>query len=146
MDCHNYTTDQPKHKKGTHLDLAERAKIGVLNSLHFGKRAIARTVGCSVGTVVNELRRGTPPERAQRGGSQATQKSAERRPTGPTGRLATGAQRLRSAHDSSAGSSSRYGNTNGLWTPAVAMPNSITCSSRLRWFAAVPSTTGSGKG
>lgn len=67
MDCHDYTTDLPKHKKGTHLDMAERAKIGVLASLHFGVRAIARTVGCSAGTVVNELRRGTPPRKSTKG-------------------------------------------------------------------------------
>ena len=35
----------------------------------------------------------------------------------------------------------RYGNTSGLWIPAVATPSCTTCLSRLRWFVPGPSTT-----
>ncbi len=67
-----------------------------------------------MGTVVNELRRGTRrPERVQRGGNLATPQSAERRLTGTTEHPATGAQRSSGAHASFAGLSSKCGNTNG---------------------------------
>lgn len=67
MDCHDYTTDLPKHKKGSHLTKEERMAIRVLRALGYGVRAIARMLGCSPGTVLNELKRGTPPRKSRKG-------------------------------------------------------------------------------
>ena len=67
MDCHDYTTDFPKHKKGSHLTQEERMAIRVLQALKYSVRAIARMLGCSPNTVRNELKRGTPPQKSTRG-------------------------------------------------------------------------------
>lgn len=67
MDCHDYTTDFPKHKKGKHLTLEERVAIRVLWALKYSIRAIARMIGCSPSTVLNELRRGTPARKSNKG-------------------------------------------------------------------------------
>ncbi len=63
MDCHEYTTDFPKHKKGSHLTQEERMAIRVLNALKYSVRSVARMLGCSPNTVRNELKRGTPPQK-----------------------------------------------------------------------------------
>ena len=47
--------------------LEERVVIKVLRSFGYGIRAIARMIGCAPATVVNELRRGTPPRKSERG-------------------------------------------------------------------------------
>ncbi|EJW96756.1 integrase core domain protein, partial [gut metagenome] len=67
MDCHDYTTSLPKHKKGKHLSLEERAAIRVLRALKYSIRAIARMIGCSPSTVLNELKRGTPSRKSSKG-------------------------------------------------------------------------------
>lgn len=60
MDCHDFTTDLPKHKKGAHLTREERMAIRVLKALQYSIRG-------SPGTVLNELRRGTPPRKSSKG-------------------------------------------------------------------------------
>ncbi len=67
MDYQGYTTDLPKHKKGAHLTLDERAEIRALRAMRIGLRASARILGCSPNTVRNELKRGTPARTYQKG-------------------------------------------------------------------------------
>lgn len=67
MDHHDYTTDMPKHKKGAHLTAEERMAIRVLRALKYSTRGIARMLGCSPSTVMNELKRGTPPRKSTKG-------------------------------------------------------------------------------
>ena len=67
MDCQDYITVKPERKKGEHLGLEERGAIKVLRKQGLGIRAIAREVGCAPSTVTNELRRGTPPRKSNRG-------------------------------------------------------------------------------
>ena len=67
MDCQDYTTVQAERKKGQHLGAEERGAIKVLRKQGLGIRAIAREVGCAPSTVTNELRRGTPPRKSNRG-------------------------------------------------------------------------------
>lgn len=67
MDCRDYTTSLPKHKKGAHLTQEEQMAIRVLQALKYSIHAIARMLGCSPGAVLNELRRGTPPRKSNRG-------------------------------------------------------------------------------
>ena len=67
MDCQDYITVKPERKKGEHLGPEERGAIKVLRKQGLGIRAIAREVGCAPSTVTNELRRGTPPRKSNRG-------------------------------------------------------------------------------
>ncbi len=67
MDCQDYIRVKPERKKGEHLGLEERGAIKVLRKQGLGIRAIAREVGCAPSTVTNELRRGTPPRKSNRG-------------------------------------------------------------------------------
>ena len=67
MDCQDYITVKPERKKGEHLRPEERGAIKVLRKQGLGIRAIAREVGCAPSTVTNELRRGTPPRKSNRG-------------------------------------------------------------------------------
>ena len=67
MDCQDYITVKPERKKGEHLGLEERGAIKILRKQGLGIRAIAREVGCAPSTVTNELRRGTPPRKSNRG-------------------------------------------------------------------------------
>lgn len=67
MDCQDYITNTPEHKKGQHLGMAERGAIKALKQQGFGVRAIARAIGCAPSTVTNELRRGTPPRKSNKG-------------------------------------------------------------------------------
>lgn len=67
MDCHHYTTEPAERKKGQHLRMEDRGAIKVLKQQGLGLRAIARQIGCSPSTVTNELRRGTPARRSNKG-------------------------------------------------------------------------------
>ena len=67
MDCQDYITVKAERKKGEHLGLEERGAIKVLHKQGLGVRAISREVGCAPSTVTNELRRGTPPRKSNRG-------------------------------------------------------------------------------
>ncbi len=67
MDCQDYITVKGERKKGEHLGLEERGAIKVLHKQGLGVRAISREVGCAPSTVTNELRRGTPPRKSNRG-------------------------------------------------------------------------------
>lgn len=67
MDCTQYITVAAERKKGQHLQREERGAIQHLKRQGLSNRAIARELGCSPTTVGNELRRGTPPRKSDRG-------------------------------------------------------------------------------
>ena len=67
MDCRHYITDLPERKRGQHLQREERGAIQALKRQGLSNRAIARELGCSPTTVGNELRRGTPPRKSNKG-------------------------------------------------------------------------------
>ena len=67
MDCHHYSTESAERKKGQHLRMEDRGAIKVLKKQGLGLRAIARQIGCSPSTVANELRRGTPARKSNKG-------------------------------------------------------------------------------
>lgn len=57
----------PAGSRNEEATLEESVVIKVLRSFGYGIRAIARMIGCAPATVVNELRRGTPPRKSERG-------------------------------------------------------------------------------
>lgn len=67
MDCQDYTTIIPERKRGQHLQREDRGAIQHLKSQGYSNRAIAREIGCSPTTIANELRRGTPTRKGNRG-------------------------------------------------------------------------------
>ena len=67
MDCQDYITEPAERKKGQHLQREERGAIQHLKCQGYSNRAIAREIGCSPSTVANELRRGTPPRKSNKG-------------------------------------------------------------------------------
>ena len=67
MDCHHYSTESAERKKGQHLRMEDRGAIKVLKKQGLGPRAIARQIGCAPSTVTNELRRGTPARKSNKG-------------------------------------------------------------------------------
>lgn len=67
MDCQDYTTIQSERKRGQHLQREDRGAIQHLKHLGYSNRAIAREIGCTPTTIGNELRRGTPPRRSNKG-------------------------------------------------------------------------------
>ena len=81
MDCQDYITESVERKKGQHLQREERGAIQHLKNAGYTNRAIARAIGCSPTTVGNELKRGTPPERAARAGNPDTRQGVEKRST-----------------------------------------------------------------
>ena len=70
MDCHHYITDLPERKSGQHLQREERGAIQAMKQQKLSNRAIARGLGCSPTTIGNELRRGTPLCRSNKGRAQ----------------------------------------------------------------------------
>ena len=147
MDCHHYSTESAERKKGQHLRMEDRGAIKVLKKQGHGPRAIARQIGCAPSTVANELWRGTPARKSNKGKKlPVTPPSWEKLSTEPTEHPATGIRKRASAATSPVGWFGRSGNTSDPWMPAADMPSDTTCSSRLRWSAPVPFTTWSGKG
>lgn len=71
MDCQDYITVDTERKKGQHLQREERGAIQHLKTQGLSVRAIAREIGCSPTTVMNELRRGTPPRKSNKGRSSS---------------------------------------------------------------------------
>lgn len=67
MDCQDYITEPAERKKGQHLQREERGAIQHLKGQGYSNRAIAREIGCSPSTTTNELRRGTPPGKSNKG-------------------------------------------------------------------------------
>lgn len=67
MDCHHCITEYAERKKGQHLRMEDRGAIKVLKKQGLGPRAIARQIGCAPSTVTNELRRGTPTRKSNKG-------------------------------------------------------------------------------
>ncbi|MBP2650662.1 MAG: putative transposase for insertion sequence element [Firmicutes bacterium] len=67
MDCYDYITVEPERKRGQHLGQEDRGVIQQLNKQGYSLRAIAKEINCSPSTVMNELRRGTPPRKSHRG-------------------------------------------------------------------------------
>ncbi len=84
MDCHHGITNFAERKKGEHLRMEDRGAIKTLRNQGLGIRAIARRIGCAPSTVTNELKRGTPPRKSNKGKALATPQSGERRSTRPT--------------------------------------------------------------
>lgn len=146
MDCHHCITESAERKKGQHLRMEDRGAIKVLKKQGLGPRAIARQIGCAPSTVTNELRRGTPARKSNKG------KAPGYSPT--LGEAVYRANRVSCHRHPKAGVCSNFTswwfgksvNTSGPWMPAVAMPSDTACSSRRRWSVPVPSTTWSGKG
>ena len=88
MDCQDYITELVERKKGQHLQREERGAIQQLKNAGYTNRAIARAIGCSPTTVGNELKRGTPPRKSNKGaGNPVTQQGMERPSTRPTGSI-----------------------------------------------------------
>ena len=67
MDCQDYITELAERKKGQHLQREERGTIQHFKRQGYSDRAIAKELGCSPTTVGNELRRGTPPRKSNKG-------------------------------------------------------------------------------
>lgn len=67
MDCRNCITESSERKRGQHLQREERGTIQRLHRMGLSLRQIANQVNCSASTVLNELRRGTPPRTGSRG-------------------------------------------------------------------------------
>lgn len=67
MDYPHSITDAEKRKKGKHLTDIDRGTIQALNREGMSLRKIAGHIGCSPSTILNELRRGTPPRKSNRG-------------------------------------------------------------------------------
>ena len=67
MDYQDYITEPAERKKGQHLQREDRGAIQHLKNQGFSNRAIAKEIGCSPTTVGNELRRGTPPRKNNKG-------------------------------------------------------------------------------
>ena len=137
MDCQDYITVKPERKKGEHLGPEERGAIKVLRKQGLGIRAIAREVGCAPSTVTNELRRGTPPRKSNRGKAQATPPSSEKRSIRLTEQSAGSPSKRSPANCSLLGWSIRFGSTSGLLIPAADTPDCIGCTVRRRWSAPV---------
>lgn len=146
MDCHHCITESAERKKGQHLRMEDRGAIKVLKKQGLSTRAIARQIGCAPSTVTNELRRGTPARKSNKGKApgyspklgeavyRANRASCHRHPkAGVCSNFTSWVVRQRS------------GNTSGLWMPAADMPSGSACSSRLRWSAPVPFTIWSRK-
>ena len=90
MDCQDYITDSAERKKGQHLRLVERGAIKALKQEGLGIRAIARRIGCAPSTVTNELRRGTPARKSNKGKAPGYSPTLSTR---PTDRLVTGVRK-----------------------------------------------------
>lgn len=68
MDKNDYITDFKKSKSGSHLTLEERIRIQVYrNEQGCSVREIGRRLGRAPNTILNELKRGTPPPKGPRG-------------------------------------------------------------------------------
>ena len=111
MDCHHCITESAERKKGQHLRMEDRGAIKVLKKQGLGPRAIARQIGCAPSTVTNELRRGTPTRKSNKGKAPGYSPSWEKLSTEPTEHPATGIRKRASAITSPAGWLSRSGNT-----------------------------------
>ena len=67
MEKNEYIASSEKRKKGKHLTAEDYGAIQALKKEGFGVCAIARNIGCAPGTVINELRRGTPEWKSNKG-------------------------------------------------------------------------------
>jgi len=67
MDNTDYITEEPARRRGQHLQREERGTIQHLHRMNWSLRQIAGQINCSASTVLNELRRGTPPRTGSRG-------------------------------------------------------------------------------
>ena len=67
MDRHYCTTSPSERKRGQHLRKEDRGAIQALKNQGLSNRDVARSIGCSPSTVANELKRGTPPRKNNKG-------------------------------------------------------------------------------
>ncbi len=78
MDRHYCTTSPSERKRGQHLRKEDRNAIQALKNQGVSNRDVARSIGCSPSTVANELKRGTPPRKNNKG---RTLQNTERKST-----------------------------------------------------------------
>lgn len=67
MDHHKYITNESERKPGKHLTAEDRGAIQAMKKLGCSNRMIAEHLHCSPTTISNELKRGTPPRKGDRG-------------------------------------------------------------------------------
>jgi IS30 family transposase len=67
MDKIDSITISAERKRGQHLQAEDRGAIQALKAQGCSNRAIAKILGCSPTTVGNELKRGTPPRKSNKG-------------------------------------------------------------------------------
>jgi len=67
MDYNQYITNESERKPGKHLTSEDRGAIQAMKKLGYSNRKIAAYLRCSPTTVSNELKRGTPPRKGERG-------------------------------------------------------------------------------
>ena len=67
MGCHHYNTELRERKRGQHLQREDRGVIQAPKQQGLSNRVIAMELKCSPTTVGNELRRGTPPRKSNKG-------------------------------------------------------------------------------
>ena len=135
MDCQDYIKEFPERKKGQHLQREERGTIQHFKRQGYSNRAIAREIGCSPTTVGNELNRGTPPRKSNKGRRRDTQQSAVKRCTEAIAAVLISHTRLPGANLSPAGWISSSTSTSGLWIHVSAMPDCMDYSRRMKWSA-----------
>ena len=79
MDQFRFNTIETSRKTGKHLTLDERGIIQALHQQGHSLRYIATIVGCAHTTIYNEIRRGTPKPKNNRGRRpQYTAKSGQK--------------------------------------------------------------------
>ena len=121
MDCPDYIIMEPERKTGQYLQRENRGAIQRMYRLGFSNRIIAREPHCSPTTIGNELCRGTPPRKSNKGQApgyfakhgQAVYRSSRSR-----------CHKLRKVVHCSAflvWSARQAENIVGLWTPALDM-------------------------
>jgi IS30 family transposase len=76
MDKIDSITISTERKRGQHLQAEDRGAIQALKAQGCSNRAIAKILGCSPTTVGNELKRGTPPRKSNKGRASGVAGSA----------------------------------------------------------------------
>lgn len=85
MDQFHSNTIETSRKPEKHLTLDERGIIQALHQQGYSLRYIATIVGCAHTTIYNEIRRGTPKPKSNRGVDHSIQPSVGRKPMKNTG-------------------------------------------------------------
>lgn len=67
MDCPDYITTEPERRRSQHLGRKKRGAIQHLTKEDHSLHEIVQAIHCSPSTVMNELRRETPPRKNHNG-------------------------------------------------------------------------------